>query len=86
MYIPPTSNHLKFPSDFLGLQLHFQAITEAEAQALDLDACAARAGQRFDPAAFGEYAAKLRRSEQMGGGCGKKMQVSGTKMGYVQMF
>lgn len=39
-----------------------QAITEAETQSLDLDACAARAAQHFDGAAFAEYAAKLRRT------------------------
>eukprot|EP00435_Cladocopium_sp_Y103_P065817 s319_g27.t2 len=37
-----------------------EAITEAEAQSLDLDACAARAARRFDSADFAEYAAKLR--------------------------
>lgn len=37
-----------------------EAITEAETQSLDLDACAARAAQHFDGTAFAEYAAKLR--------------------------
>jgi hypothetical protein len=68
-----------------------QAITEAETQSLDLDACAARAAQHFDGAAFAEYAAKLRRTAGEGnsffffwpkkwGGYRKKIEVSGPKI------